>query len=114
MIPEIGHFFLWLALGVSLVLGTVPLVGAQRDRSPTGWPWRARARTCWQRCCTLAFACLTVAFVAHDFSLVYVASNSNSALPLHHRVAAVWGGHEGFAAAVGGNAMPVDAGGGAV
>jgi len=30
MIPEIGHFLLWLALGVSLVLGTLALTGEPR------------------------------------------------------------------------------------
>ena len=34
-------------------------------------------------------------FVRNDFSVLYVASNSNSALPLHYRIAGVWGGHEG-------------------
>src|SRR5258708_17237638 len=42
-----------------------------------------------------AFGCLTYAFVANDFSVAYVAAHSNSALPLHYRVAGVWGGHEG-------------------
>ena len=27
--------------------------------------------------------------------MLYVARNSNSALPLHYRIAAVWGSHEG-------------------
>ena len=36
-----------------------------------------------------------VSFVANDFSVLYVAENSNSALPLQYRIAAVWGGHEG-------------------
>ena len=31
----------------------------------------------------------------NDFSVLYVASNSNSALPVQYRVAAVWGAHEG-------------------
>jgi len=42
----------------------------------------------------IAFGCLTYAFVANDFTVVYVASNSNSALPLATRLG-VWGGHEG-------------------
>src|SRR5258708_12029619 len=42
-----------------------------------------------------AFGCLTYAFVANDFSVAYVAMHSNTALPLHYRVAGVWGGHEG-------------------
>ncbi|MDO8376603.1 MAG: cytochrome c biogenesis protein CcsA, partial [Aquabacterium sp.] len=94
MIPEIGHFLLWLALGVALTLGTVPLAGAQRGRAD----WMALARPASAVLfvlVVLSFACLTVAFVQHDFSVLYVASNSNSALPLPFRVAAVWGGHEG-------------------
>jgi cytochrome c-type biogenesis protein CcmF len=43
----------------------------------------------------LAFLCLGYAFYANDFSVLYVASNSNSSLPLHYRLAAIWGGHEG-------------------
>jgi cytochrome c-type biogenesis protein CcmF len=43
----------------------------------------------------LAFGCLTASFVQNDFSVLYVASNSNSALPLQYRIAGVWGGHEG-------------------
>ena len=43
----------------------------------------------------VAFACLTRSFVAHDFSVAYVAHNSNSQLPLLYRVSGVWGAHEG-------------------
>jgi cytochrome c-type biogenesis protein CcmF len=43
----------------------------------------------------LAFGALTWAFVQMDFSVKYVASNSNSQLPLFYRIAAVWGAHEG-------------------
>jgi cytochrome c-type biogenesis protein CcmF len=42
-----------------------------------------------------AFACLTWAFLENDFSVLYVASNSNSELPTFYRIAAVWGAHEG-------------------
>ena len=43
----------------------------------------------------LAFVCLVNAFVNNDFSVLYVANHSNTALPIQYRVAAVWGGHEG-------------------
>jgi cytochrome c-type biogenesis protein CcmF len=43
----------------------------------------------------LAFGCLVYAFVTNDFSVQYVALNSNSALPLQYRIAGAWGGHEG-------------------
>ncbi len=94
MIPEIGHFLLWLALGVSIVMGTVPLVGAARgDRA-----WMGIVRPGAYILLVLvgsAFACLVAAFVAHDFSVLNVATNSNSALPLQYRIAASWGSHEG-------------------
>ena len=43
----------------------------------------------------MAFACLVYCFVNDDFSVLYVAHNSNSHLPLFYRVAALWGAHEG-------------------
>ena len=43
----------------------------------------------------LAFACLSSAFLANDFSVVYVAQHSNTLLPKPYQFAAVWGGHEG-------------------
>lgn len=94
MIPEIGHFLLWLALSAALVLGVVPLWGAARERAD----YMALARPMTYllfAMVTAAFACLVASFIRHDFSVLYVASNSNSALPLQYRIAGVWGGHEG-------------------
>ena len=94
MIPEIGHFMLWLAFGVALLLGTLPLMGAQRGR--TDWMQLARpAAYALFVLVVIAFACLVASFVRHDFSVLYVATNSNTALPLQYRIAGVWGGHEG-------------------
>ena len=94
MIPEIGHFLLWLALGVALVLATLPLAGAARGRGD--WMRLARPVAAWLfTFVALSFVCLTAAFVGNDFSVLYVASNSNSALPLPFRIAAVWGDHKG-------------------
>jgi cytochrome c-type biogenesis protein CcmF len=94
MIPELGHLALWLALGVAAVLGVVPLAGAQKGRAD----WMALARPLSVTLFVFvasAFACLMASFILHDFSVTYVATNSNSALPLPYRIAAVWGGHEG-------------------
>ena len=94
MIPELGHFALILATLVALVLGTLPLLGAHRNRM--AWVALARpAATAMALLITFSFACLTQAFVVSDFSVVYVAQHSNSLLPIQYRVAAVWGGHEG-------------------
>ena len=94
MIPELGQFSLILAAVVSLVLGTVPLIGAHRNR--LSWVAVARpAASAMALLVTFSFVCLTQAFVTNDFSVVYVAQHSNTLLPLAYRVAAVWGGHEG-------------------
>jgi len=94
MMPELGQFALALALCLALVQGTLPLFGAARNNAAL----MAVARPAAQGqlvFVVLAFACLTYAFVTNDFSVQYVATNSNSKLPLQYRVAAVWGGHEG-------------------
>jgi len=94
MIPEIGHFALIVALCMALVQGTLPIIGAAR-----GIPrWMALARPVAQGqfvFVVIAYACLTYAFIHSDFSVLYVAEHSNSALPLIYRIAGVWGGHEG-------------------
>ncbi|HVS20622.1 MAG TPA: heme lyase CcmF/NrfE family subunit, partial [Pyrinomonadaceae bacterium] len=43
----------------------------------------------------IAFCCLAYSFITNDFSVLNVANNSNSQLPLHYRLAATWGSHEG-------------------
>ncbi len=94
MIPELGHFALILAALVALILGTLPLLGAHRNRM--AWVAVARpAASALALLLTFSFACLVQAFVTSDFSVVYVAQHSNSLLPIQYRVAAVWGGHEG-------------------
>ena len=94
MIPELGHFALILAFLVALVQGVVPLVGAHQYRSALIAVARPAAVAQFAFM-ALAFACLTWAFVANDFSVEYVAQHSNTKLPLHYRVTAVWGSHEG-------------------
>jgi len=94
MIPELGQVALLIALAVALILGTLPMIGAARGRAD----WMALARPAARAHALLvgiAFACLVSSFVRDDFSVLYVANNSNSALPLFYRVAGVWGGHEG-------------------
>jgi cytochrome c-type biogenesis protein CcmF len=88
MIPELGQIALCIALGVALVQ-SIPLVNMN---------WGAVARPAAQAQTLLiafAFGCLVYSFVSNDFSVQYVAMNSNSALPLQYRIAGAWGGHEG-------------------
>ncbi|WP_312225299.1 heme lyase CcmF/NrfE family subunit [Stutzerimonas nitrititolerans] len=94
MIPELGHLAMILALCLAVVQGTLPLVGAWRgDRV-----WMGLAQpAAWGQFSFLAFSffCLTYAFMTDDFSVAYVAQNSNSALPWYYKFSAVWGAHEG-------------------
>ena len=94
MIPELGHFALILALCVALVQSTVPMIGAARgDQAMIDF---ARPSAYAQfLCVAVAFAILTYAFLANDFSVAYTARNSNTALPTLFRISAVWGAHEG-------------------
>src|SRR3569833_194247 len=94
MIPDIGHFALIVAFLISLALAVFPIVGAQRGIAS----WMAMARPAApgpSAPIMLAMVRLAYSFAVNDFSVLYVASNSNSMLPLHYRLAAVWGGHEG-------------------
>ena len=94
MIAELGHFALILALCVAIVQGVVPLLGAQMNIRP--WMALARPAALAQVIFVgLSFGCLTYAFIENDFSVQYVAMQSNSLLPLEYRISAVWGGHEG-------------------
>ena len=94
MIPEIGHFALILAAIVAALQGTLPFAGARRG--DVALMSLARVAACVQALLiAFAFGCLAVAFAQNDFSVLYVASHSNSQLPLHYRLTAVWGGHEG-------------------
>ena len=94
MIPELGQLALILALIAALVQGTVPLVGVAVGN--TAWMGVAsRAAKAQFFLVALSYACLTWSFIAHDFSVAYVAHTSNTLLPLIYRISGVWGGHEG-------------------
>ena len=94
MIPEFGHFALILALGLALIQASVPLLGAARRRAD--WMALARPMAVGQFVfVAAAFLVLCHAFYNDDFSVQYVAFNSNTALPTPYKIAAVWGAHEG-------------------
>ena len=94
MLVELGHFALVLALAFSCLQVVLPTIGlfrgnlalAQLSR-PMLW-----AQFFWT---LVAFAVLMNAFVIDDFSVKYVAGNSNTELPDMFKMSAVWGAHEG-------------------
>ena len=94
MIPELGQIALMLALCLALAQGILPLAGAANGN--TSWIALARPLARSQfLCVALAFVFLGYSFIVNDFSVLNVATNSNSKLPLQYRIAATWGSHEG-------------------
>ncbi len=94
MIPELGQFALILALSLALIQASVPILGAARERED--WMALARPVAVGQFVfVAAAFLILCHAFLNDDFTVLYVATNSNSALPNAYKIAAVWGAHEG-------------------
>jgi len=94
VIPEIGQITLLIALALSTIQAIFPLVGAQRGM--TRWMMLAIPAARLQLLfVAIAFALLTYCFLTHDFSVRYVAQNSNTQLPTQYLFSAVWGGHEG-------------------
>jgi len=94
VLPELAQAALVLALLLAAVQGTLPFAGASRGQGA----WMAVARPAARAQLALvasAYLLLTLAFVRQDFSVRYVAENSNTLLPMVYRFTAVWGAHEG-------------------
>ena len=94
MIYELGHIALILALAMALAQSVLPLIGAHTGNA--AWIGLARPSARGQFLFMLmAYASLTYAFISNDFTVALAANHSNSTLPLHYRITAVWGNHEG-------------------
>jgi len=91
---ELGQFALVLAFVVALVQGSLPWVGVARGDARLQSLAR-RAAYAQAALLLLSFGLLTLAFLRNDFSVDYVARQSNTLLPVWYKVSAVWGGHEG-------------------
>ncbi len=94
MIPEVGQFSLILALCLSMILATLPIIGAYQNN----FLWMSMARPLSAGVFVflgISIAILAYAFVTDDFSVSFVAQHSNSLLPDRYKLTAVWGGHEG-------------------
>jgi cytochrome c-type biogenesis protein CcmF len=91
---ELGQFAAFLAFAVALVQGTAP-IAAHWLRRPELARISVNAAPAMFVLTSIGGLSLITAFVTNNFSIQYVASNSNSQLPLFYKVAALWGGHEG-------------------
>ncbi len=82
MIPELGHYALILALVLAVAQITLPGIGKHTARGQFFLVG-------------ISFLALAYALLSNDFSVAYVAANSNSHLPAVYRFCALWGAHEG-------------------
>jgi cytochrome c-type biogenesis protein CcmF len=91
---EFPPLLLIVTFFVAILQFIVPLAGAYRQCVV----WMKLAKPlAWIQffLLTLIFFSLVLAFLSNNFSLAYVAENSNSHLPWIYRFCALWGGHEG-------------------
>jgi len=94
MIAEYGHVALIIALCLSVAQAIVPMAGSFAGYRT--WMRLGHSLALGQLVfVAISFACLTAAFLQDDFSLQYVANNSNTLLPTEFKISAVWGAHEG-------------------
>ncbi|HQQ74688.1 MAG TPA: cytochrome c biogenesis protein CcsA, partial [Pseudomonadales bacterium] len=94
MIPELGLYLLILAFCLSIAQGTLPMLGSYINA--TRW-LRLAVPLSLISCLLLSasFTALVYCFVTDDFSVQYVANNSNTQLPAAYKISATWGAHEG-------------------
>jgi len=94
MIPELGQVFLVAAL-TSALLQFLGGISSLSKNIPNIELFVERTTAIQTFFLIICFGLLTTSFLQDDFSVLYVASNSNTALPIAYKFAAVWGGHEG-------------------
>ena len=94
MIAELGHFSLILALAMAIIQSAFPIMGAATGNLTYMSLARPAARLQFLFV-SISFGILVYSFLINDFSISYVANNSNTLLPWVYRFSAVWGAHEG-------------------
>lgn len=94
LITELGYFLLLLALVLAVLQAVLPTIGVFKGQ--VAWQRLAPSLAVAGFVATLgSFLCLVAGFYYNDFTLVYIASQSNSLLPWYYKISATWGGHEG-------------------
>ena len=94
MIPEIGNFALTIALAVSIILASLPLIGAHKNNLQL-MQFSRYAVVAQFLLVLVSFISLAYSFAVDDFSFRYVASNYNYSLTIIFKISSVWGAHEG-------------------
>ena len=94
MIPEIGRAASLVALALALGGAVAATAGGRTGRSALVEAAQ-RAGVGVFVLISFCFALLTYAFLTFDFSVRYVASNTNLGTPFYYRITGVWGALEG-------------------
>jgi cytochrome c-type biogenesis protein CcmF len=94
MTPELGQGVLLVALGLTLWGVAAAAAGGSTGR-PALVESAQHAVVGVFALLTLAFALLVYAFLTFDFSVRYVALNTNLGTPFYYRITGVWGALEG-------------------
>lgn len=89
MIAELGHFSIILAVSLAVLQLIVYRSNIAQINIMRPLALGQTFFVC------LAFSILSYSFLHDDFSLLYVAQNSNSSLPIYYKFTAIWGAHEG-------------------
>jgi len=93
MIAYIGYFLILIALmNISLLIVSKPLLA---KITPSYDKIILSTSKLQFPIVLLSFLCLVFSFLHDDFSIKYISSNSNSALPYYYKISATWAGHEG-------------------
>ena len=92
MIPEIGNFFLIASFSVATFIFCLATFSYYFEREILDLSTLIYFKFGFV---FLSFLALEVSFLFDDFSVLYVASNSNPFLPNYYKISALWGGHEG-------------------
>ncbi|WP_076412283.1 heme lyase CcmF/NrfE family subunit [Shewanella sp. UCD-KL12] len=94
MVPELGLIFLIVSTIISILLGMITFIGSYKNNHYLlSYVKTLTGIMTFSLCASIT--CLLISFVVDDFTVAYVANNSNTQLALIYKVAAIWGGHEG-------------------
>ncbi len=94
MTPEIGYALTAVALGLALYGGAAAAVGARTQRLSLIQSSQRAALGVFVLIAA-AMLLLVYAFLTFDFSVRYVAMNTNRGTPFYYRITALWGALEG-------------------
>jgi cytochrome c-type biogenesis protein CcmF len=97
MLAELGQLLLALALAATLLVGVQQLLALRQPGADMQTANRLLTTTALASFGLTfgAFVLLALLFIGSDFSVLNVAENSNTLLPIQYKFAASWGSHEG-------------------